>query len=72
MDDIFSNRAEPLPGGYKVGEKVFYMGASQTFADGDKVVHSQQGEVTGPAITENTKGKGVAVLFPGNTAGINC
>ena len=62
----------PLPGGYKVGEKVFFTGMSETFPIGDKVVHGQQGEVVGPALGENTKGKGVAVLFPGNKGNINC
>ena len=33
--------------GYKVGDLVFYMGQSQTFADGDKVAHGQQGNVIG-------------------------
>ena len=61
----------PLPGGYKVGEKVFYTGASYTFADGDKLVHGQQGEVTGPGRGKWT-GKGVEVLFPGNKDSINC
>ena len=36
----------PLPGGYTVGEKVFYTDSSDTFDDGNKVVHGQQGEVT--------------------------
>ena len=31
--------------GYKVGDLVFYTGQSQTFADGDKVAHGQQGKV---------------------------
>ena len=62
----------PLPGGYKVGEKVFFTGASHTFDDGNKVVHGQQGEVAGPAILENHKGKGVAVLFPGNKGNAEC
>jgi hypothetical protein len=61
-----------LPGGYKVGEKVFVTWPSQTFPSGDKVVHGQQGEVTGPATSVATKGKGVNVRFPGNTASINC
>ena len=56
----------PLPGGYKVGEKVFFTGVSKTFDDGDKLVHGQQGEVTGHATAESHKGKGVHVLFPGN------
>ena len=33
--------------GYKVGDLVFYTGQSQTFADGDKVAHGQQGNVLG-------------------------
>ena len=64
--------AQPLPGGYAVGEKVFFTKASQTFADGDKLVHGQQGEVTGPATSESYKGKGVLVRFPGNKGNINC
>ena len=63
-------RAQRLPGGYKLGEKVFFTGTSDTFDDGDKVVHGQQGEVTGPATLEGYVGKGVAVLFPGNNSTI--
>jgi hypothetical protein len=62
----------PLLGGYKVGEKVFYTAASQTLSNGDKLVHGQQGEVTGPANGEATKGKGVSVLFPGKKGNANC
>ena len=72
MDDISSNRADPLPGGYTAGEKVFYTGTSHTFPSGDKLVHGQQGEVTGPSTLETHKGKGVVVRFPGNTASIGC
>ena len=63
----------PLPGGYKVGEKVFYTGASETFPSGNKLVHGQQGEVVGPGTgSKRTEGKGVSVLFPGNKRGIGC
>ena len=62
----------PLPGGYKLGEKVFFTGASKTFPSGNKLVHGQQGEVMGPATSEQAKGKGVAVLFPGNKKCILC
>ena len=55
-----------------MGEKVFYTEANETFADGDKVVHGQQGEVTGPATAESVKGKGVNLRFPGNTGLIAC
>ena len=62
----------PLPGGYKVGEKVFYTGASQTLPSGNKVVHGQQGEVMGPGTGQNYKGKAVAVLYPGNKGSSEC
>ena len=55
-------QAQALLGGYKVDELVFYIGPSQTFADGDKVVHGQQGKVAG-MLRGNTH---LAVLFPGN------
>ena len=67
-----AKKSDTLPGGYTVGEKVFFTWASQTFPSGDKVVHGQQGEVVGPATVETHKGKGVAVLFPGNTGLVNC
>ena len=55
-----------------MGEKVFYTGASQTVSTGNKLVHGQQGEVTGPVLGENTKGKGVLVRFPGNKGNSGC
>ena len=55
-----------------MGERVFFTGASQTFPSGNKLVHGQQGEVTGPATGESLKGKGVSVLFPGNKDNNNC
>jgi hypothetical protein len=63
----------PLPGGYKVGEKVFFTGASQTASSGNKLVHGQQGEVKRPATFESVKGKGVCVplLFPGNKGSVD-
>ena len=36
----------PLPGGYALGEKVYYTGDSQTCPDGDKLTPGQAGEVT--------------------------
>ncbi len=70
----------PLPGGYTVGEKVFFTGAScwryrdaaclssQTHTAGRRYDHGMQGEVVGPALA----GKGVTVLFPGDKLGISC
>ena len=64
--------ARPLPGGYRVGEKVFFTGPSETFPSGNKLVHGQQGEVMGPAALVNVKGNGVSVLFPGNKDSVQC
>ena len=55
----------PLPGGYVLGEQVYYTGTSETFEDGDRLEHGEQGEVVGPAIWKSHRGKGVAVSFPG-------
>ena len=60
----------PLPGGYKVGEKVFYTGQSFSFEyDGKTLdrVYGEQGEVTGPATVESHKGKGVTAVFSGDS-----
>ena len=62
----------PLPGGYTVGEQVYFTRTSQTFENGDRAEHGKQGEVVGPATSKSHKGKGVAVLFPGNKGTINC
>ena len=63
----------PLPGGYRVGEKVFYTGANETLPSGNKLAHGQQGEVVGPGTgSKRTEGKGVCVLFPGNKGSIEC
>ena len=64
------SRAEPLPGGYTVGDKVFFTGSSWTRPNGDKLVHGKQGEVTGPGTGKWTEG--VKVRFPGNKDSINC
>ena len=58
----------PLPGGYTVGEQVYFTGMSYTFESGDRLEHGKQGEVVGPATTY----KGVTVRFPGNKRGIQC
>ena len=50
----------------------FFTGASQKVSKGDSLTHGAKGEVIGPATSEAYEGKGVAVLFPGNTASVNC
>ena len=51
---------------YTVGDMVYYTGTGLTFENGDRLEHGKQGEVTGPATSERTGGRGLAVLFPGN------
>ena len=58
----------PLPGGYTVGEQVYFTWTSESFENGDQVEHGKQGEVVGPGTT----GEGVLVRFPGNKGEINC
>ena len=62
----------PLPGGYTVGEQVYFTGESHTFENGDWLEHGKQGEVVGLAKAESHKGKGVRVRFPGNKGAIGC
>ena len=63
---------EALPGIFDMTEHVFYTGANETFPNGDKVVHGQQGEVMGPATSESYKGKGLSIRFPGNKGNVEC
>ena len=65
-------QVSPLPGGYKRGEKVLFMGSNRTTSCGDKLVHGQQGEVMRAATSEQAKGKGLAVRFPGNKGWFEC
>ena len=61
-----AKKSDTLPGGYKVGEKVFFTGTSQTFPSGDKVVHGQRGEVTKEPYIDSDGDQVVEVKFPGN------
>ena len=62
----------PLPGGYTVGEQVYYTGASHTFECGDRLERGKQGEVVEVTLRKGSEGKGLHVLFPGNKGAINC
>ena len=44
---------EPLPGGYALGEQIYFTGSSKRFEDGDRLEHGKQGEVVGPAVGES-------------------
>ena len=58
--------------GYTVGDKVYFTGCGKTFDSGNRLEHGKQGEVTGPATSERTGGRGLAVLFPGNEGALDC
>ena len=62
----------PLPGGFVLGEQVYYTGESKTFESGDWLEHGKQGEVVAPATGESHKGNGVRVRFPGNKGATYC
>ena len=54
-----------MPGGYTVGEKLYYLGESQTWDDGDQLTHGQAGEVTGqPPSDDPNFGEFLSVMFP--------
>ena len=58
----------PLPGGYSVGELVYYTGGTEKKKNGDRVLYGARAEVTGPAGDDGAAyaGKGLALLFEGN------
>ena len=62
----------PLPGGYTVGEQIYFTGAGQTVEGDYRLEYGKQGEVTGPATCESHTGKGVDVSFPGNMGLVCC
>ena len=62
----------PLPGGYRVGEQVYFIGHSQVLESNNRLEHGQRGEVVGPALSNSHKGRDVAVRFPGNGVAIEC
>lgn len=61
-----------LPGGFRVGEMLYYIGASETLPNGDYVQHGGLGEVIGPATVKSHRGKGLRMAFPGTHGAVNC
>jgi hypothetical protein len=56
-----------IPGGYAVGETVFWAGGAEIFASGDRLRPGLMGRVVGQAIQGDTViGEAVAVRFEGN------
>jgi hypothetical protein len=60
----------PLPGGFEVGDTLYYCGASETLPSGRRLDHGGQGVVAG-ASSAQSEGK-VAVRFVGNPGSISC
>jgi hypothetical protein len=61
-------RRPPLPDGFKLGEAVYFTGASETAPNGENVVHGQKGSVAGAAPSNEA----VAVQFPDNKGSVSC
>ena len=64
-----SREPPPLPGGFVLGEKVYYTGPSETFEDPSETFvleHGAQGEVVGRVRAGGHMFEGVAVRFPGS------
>ena len=66
-----ARRPRALPGGYRVGDEVFFTGARRR-SRAATPVYGDKGEVVGPATGEKTKAIGLAVQFPGNKSPVNC
>jgi len=69
LEELSREPPPPLPGGFKLGEMLYYIGNSETFYSGDSVVHGQQGEVIGPALEDPVR---IAIMVPGNKGNIRC
>lgn len=59
-----------MPRGHKIGDQLFYKGAEQTLANGDKLTFAALGTVVGPA-TGVLTGKGLLMAFEGNKINSN-
>ena len=55
---------------YVHGEMLYYTGANQTFDNGDRLVHGEQGEVMGPG-TGQWEDR-LEIKFPNNKGNIAC
>ena len=64
---IVCHASPPIPGGYVLGDKVYYIAENYRFNNGDRLVHGEQGRVMEPA-KGVPKGR-VLVDFPNNKQG---
>ena len=68
INNLSRSPPPPLPGGFSIGEKVYYTGPNKTLESGDRWVHGERGEIVGPA----DDGKQLWVQLPGNKQPHNC
>ena len=71
LTNLSRSEPPPLPGGYSVGDEVFWTGESKTFLRGSRLLYGGKVEVVGPATSEAAKGKGVKVRFTEHSS-IDC
>mmetsp|Transcript_7619 Transcript_7619/g.19449 ORF Transcript_7619/g.19449 Transcript_7619/m.19449 type:complete len:914 (+) Transcript_7619:103-2844(+) len=58
-----------IPGGYNLGDKIFYTGMDWSYANGDRLTYGAQGEIAGRSCQGDDKdNERAAVLMPGNRA----
>ena len=63
-----SPAAAALPGGYALGEKLYFIGPTGPTDNGDRLVHDEQGEVMGPG-TDANEGR-LLIKFPNNNGNV--
>ena len=51
---------------------MYYTKANYTFPSGNKQIHGQRGEVTGPEKPDSDGDERISVLFPGNKGSVPC
>jgi len=58
----------PLPGGFHLGESVYYTGAGEMWDDGDRLEYGARGQIAGVSDDDHS----VEVSFPGNMDIVDC
>ena len=62
----------PLPGGFSIGQKVYYTGDSKTLASGNWLVFGEPCEIMGPTDSTEPQPDQLNVQFPGRDRHVNC
>ena len=70
IDSLSRSPPPPLPGGFSVGDRVYYTGDCGTVDGGNRLVHGTQGELTG--LTNKACPDKLCVTFPGCAKQVIC